>query len=220
VPQTPPLLRVENLRQEYPSRFTLEVPALELQPGHLYAITGPNGAGKTTLLHLLALLKVPTAGRFFFQGQEVPPASRAAWRVRRQVTLVMQRPVLFRTSVFNNVAYGLRLRGFPRQEIQARVEAILEQVQLGPLGREPARQLSGGEAQRVALARALVLEPRVLLLDEPTANVDAQNVVLIEALVRQFCARPGTAVVLTTHDRNQAERLADQVLRLEQGRLL
>jgi tungstate transport system ATP-binding protein len=93
-------------------------------------------------------------------------------------------------------------------------------VQLWPLRREPARQLSGGEAQRVALARALVLEPQVLLLDEPTANVDAENVAIIETLIREFCTRPETAVALTTHDRSQAERLADEVLRLEEGRLV
>jgi len=218
--QPPPLLRAENLRREYNARFALNVPLLEFQAGRLYAITGPNGAGKTTLLHLLALLDVPSSGRLFFQGREVQAGSRAALAVRRQVTLVMQTPVLLRASVFHNVAYGLRVRRLPRGEIQTRVEATLRQVQLWDLRREPARQLSGGEAQRVALARALVLEPQVLLLDEPTANVDAKNVALIETLIREVCARPGTAVVLTTHDRNQAERLADEVLRLEQGRLV
>lgn len=132
----------------------------------------------------------------------------------------MQTPILLCTSVFNNMAYGLRLRGLSWREIQARVGTVLRQVQLEDLRREPSRQLSGGEAQRVALARALVLEPRILLLDEPTANVDAENVAVIEELIRKFCGRPGTAVLLTTHDRHQAERLADQVLRLGQGRLL
>jgi tungstate transport system ATP-binding protein len=198
----------------------LDVPHLEFYAGRLYAITGPNGAGKTTLLHLLALLEVPSAGQIFFNGKEVPAKSREALAVRRRVTLLMQTPVLLRTSVFSNVAYGLRLRRIPRRDLEARVETVLRQVQLWSLRQEPARQLSGGEAQRVALARALVLEPQVLLLDEPTANVDAENVAIIETLIREFCTRPETAVALTTHDRSQAERLADEVLRLEEGRLV
>ena len=137
---------------------------------------------------------------------------------RRKVTCVFQHPVLLNRSVWDNVAYGLRLRG--QRETNGEVEAALEQVGLQAFARQPARRLSGGEAQRVALARALVLRPEVLLLDEPTANLDPYNVGLIEQIVRQVNQELGTTVVLVTHNVFQARRLAGRTALLLNGKLV
>ena len=134
--------------------------------------------------------------------------------------LVHQHPVMLRTSVFRNVAYGLNIRRIPRSEIIRRVEAALSWVRMERHATRPARSLSGGEAQRVALARALVVEPAVLLLDEPTANLDAQSCAIIEALTQDLKAKHGRTVLFTTHDMAQASRLSDGVIALAQGRLV
>ena len=138
--------------------------------------------------------------------------------VRRQVTTVFQRPVLLNRTVAANVTYGLKLRGV--RESSALVRSALERVGLYDLARQQARTLSGGEAQRVALARAMILRPEVLLLDEPTANLDPYNVGLIEDIVRGLNGENGTAVVLVTHNVFQARRLADRVGLLLDGRLI
>jgi tungstate transport system ATP-binding protein len=138
--------------------------------------------------------------------------------LRRRVTTVFQRPILLNRSVRDNVEYGLRLRG--RRNGRQLVEATLERVGLGELAAQRARTLSGGEAQRVALARAMVLRPDVLLLDEPTANLDPYNVGLIEEIVRDLNREWGTTIVLVTHNIFQARRLADRVALLLEGQMV
>jgi molybdopterin-binding protein len=140
--------------------------------------------------------------------------------LRRKAVLVPQDPYLFRRSVTGNVAYGLAARGLPRRQIQRRVEEVLGLVGLAGFGRRQARRLSGGEAQKVAIARALVLEPEVLLLDEPTANLDAPSVAEVEALLRQVNAKLGITIFFTTHLMDQAHRLADRIHSLLDGRLV
>jgi tungstate transport system ATP-binding protein len=167
---SPTVYEIENLKQVYAGRTVLDVEYLSVTEGEILALVGPSGAGKSTLLRLLNFLEAPSAGRLTYAGQIVrgqPPLE-----LRRQVTTVFQRPILQRTSIRNNVAYGLRLRGL---DADGRVDRALARVGLEKLARQPAATLSGGEMQRVALARALVVEPRVLLLDEPTANLDPRS---------------------------------------------
>jgi tungstate transport system ATP-binding protein len=179
---------------------------------------GPSGAGKSTLLRLLNFLERPSQGRIHYQGAVYDATQDMPLDLQRQVTTVFQRPILLNLRVDANVAYGLRLRG--GDQVAERVASALQAVGLASLAHQKARTLSGGEAQRVALARAIVLEPRVLLLDEPTANLDPYNVGLIEEIVRRLNAEHGTTTVLVTHNVFQAHRLAHRVGLLLDGRLI
>ena len=214
-----PILQTKNLKKYYDDRLALEIPHLEFESGAIYALVGPNGAGKTTLLKLLNLLEKPSEGEIYFNGEEIKKSSNTL-NVRRQMTLVMQDPILFRTSVYKNVAYGLSIRSFDKERKAASVSDVLNTVGLAGFENRKARQLSAGEAQRVALARALVLKPRVLFLDEPTSNVDRRNVQVFEALIKRVSIEQNMTVIFTTHDLSQAYRLTDKVISLLDGRLV
>jgi tungstate transport system ATP-binding protein len=206
--------RLEDVSKIYEGRTVLAIDHLDVRTGEILGIVGPSGAGKSTLLRLLNFLELPTSGhlqfRHFSVNGAVPPLD-----VRRQVTTVFQRPALLNRSVAANVAYGLRLRG--RRDVRAQVSAALGMVGLTELGEAAARTLSGGEAQRVALARALIVEPQVLLLDEPTANLDPYNVNLIEQIITGVNRERGTTVVLVTHNVFQARRLAQRMALMLDG---
>jgi tungstate transport system ATP-binding protein len=210
------IYELRGLCQEYGGRTVLSLASLTVREGERLALVGPSGAGKSTLLRLLNFLEPPRRGVIRFRGQEIPSGS-APLELRRQVTTVFQRPVLLDADVVTNARYGLHLRGLSSE---ARVRALLERVGLGPLVHTLARRLSAGEMQRVALARALLVEPRVLLLDEPTANLDPYNVGLIEEIVREHCGQQGTTVILVTHNIFQAKRLAERTGLLLSGQLI
>ena len=176
-------------------------------------IMGPNGAGKSLLLRLLHGLLAPTEGEI--RWGETPRMDQA----RQRQALVFQRPVLLRRSVGANLRFALKLRRYTRAEREERLRHILELAGLSHLVDRPARVLSQGEQQRVAIARALVLEPEVLLLDEPTVSLDPTSVEAIEELILA-AHRRGTKIILVTHDMAQARRLADEVVLLEQGRVV
>ncbi len=206
---------LDNVRHVYRERVVLDIKELSVRQGEILALVGPSGAGKSTLLRLLNFLESPSSGAISFCGQAL--VGSAPLEIRRQVTTVFQRPVLQRSSVRDNVAYGLYLRGQPRD---GSVDQMLECVGLTGLARHAAHTLSGGEMQRVALARALVVRPRVLLLDEPTGNLDPYNVGLIEDIVRKTNAEQGTTVILVTHNVFQARRLAHRTGLLLGGKLI
>lgn len=209
------MYHLTHLRHTYGARLVLDIPQLHIPAGEVLAIVGPSGAGKSTLLRLLNFLESPRQGTISFEGQ--PVVGQAPLDLRRRITLVFQRPLLLQGTVRANVAYGLRVRGV-RDEGQ--VDGVLERVGLKPLAGQAAHKLSGGELQRAALARALVLNPTVLLLDEPTANLDPYNITLIESLIREQNQVFGTTVVLVTHNVFQARRLAQRVGLLLEGRLV
>ncbi|MDM8527306.1 phosphate ABC transporter ATP-binding protein [Anaerolineales bacterium HSG24] len=215
----PVIYQCQNLTQTYNQRTVLQIDFLEIYAGEILALIGPSGAGKTTFLRQLNFLEAPSAGQLRFHNQQV----NGSWpplEIRRQVTTVFQTPVLLNRSVADNLAYGLTLRQIPRSTITARVAKALDQVGLTGLGHVSARTLSGGEAQRVALARALVLHPEVLLLDEPTANLDPYNVKLIEAIITDLNQTNCTTIILITHNIFQAKRLAHRVGLLLDSRLV
>ncbi|MGE5602219.1 MAG: phosphate ABC transporter ATP-binding protein [Nitrososphaerales archaeon] len=209
---------IENLAKVYQNRQVLAIDRLDIYPGEILAFVGPSGSGKSTLLRLLNFLEPPTTGRVVYRGQQFDPQRDVSLEVRRTVTTVSQRPILLNRSVRANVEYGLRLRG--HRDRDGAVRAALEKVGLAALENQAARTLSGGEAQRVALARAMVIRPDVLLLDEPTANLDPYNVGVIEAAVRQLNAEQATTVVLVTHNVFQARRLAHRVAFLLDGKIV
>ncbi|VAW40471.1 Tungstate ABC transporter, ATP-binding protein [hydrothermal vent metagenome] len=206
-----------QVQQVYNGRTVLNIDRLSLKAGEILALVGPSGAGKSTLLRLLAFLERPSSGTLTYKNEPI----NENWpdlATRRQVTMVFQRPVLLRRSVLENVAYGLKLRG--REDWQTAVQEAIKQLGLQELADAAADTLSGGEMQRAALARALVLQPKVLLLDEPTANLDPYNIKLIEEMIQQVNERRKTAVVIVTHNIFQARRVAHRVGLLLNGRLV
>ncbi|MCY3553884.1 MAG: ATP-binding cassette domain-containing protein [Gemmatimonadetes bacterium] len=216
-----PIIVGEHLAHRYGPGFHLQVDNLALYAGRTYAVYGANGSGKSTLLNILALLTLPQEGRILFEGRPVNGADPGRSRqYRRRVTLLMQHVYLFRSTVFENVASGLRFRGMAKEAIEARVTGMLDKVGLRQFAHRPAHSLSGGEAQRAGLARALVTAPDVLLLDEPTASVDAAHGKQIEAILAETCRQRRMTVVLSTHQYDQAYRIADEVLIMRDGRML
>jgi tungstate transport system ATP-binding protein len=213
-----PILALHHLEYRRGDRFTLSIEQLDFQPGRIYLLAGPNGAGKSTLLQLLGLLLPPDRGEICFAGTAVQGAAQRQ-RLRRQVTLVEQSPFLFDGTVYDNLAFGLRLRDIRGDLQRRRIESALEKVGLEGFESRPARALSGGEARRVALARAMVLRPKVLLLDEPTAGLDRDSLPLFESCLAALPAE-GVTVIISTHDADQIRRLRGKVLRLEAGRLM
>jgi tungstate transport system ATP-binding protein len=213
--------RLERVAYAYPPArgpFSLELEVLTIAEGEVLALVGPNGAGKTTLLMLLAFLLRPARGRLDFLGRDPWAATDGAAEARRGAVLLTHHPYLFRGTIADNVAFGLKLRKFPDAETRARTAAALSLVELDGWGGRSVSGLSAGQAQRVAIARALVLRPRVLLLDEPTANLDAALGLRMEAVLREAGHDWGTTVVFSTHNFSQASRLADAILYLSEGR--
>ncbi|MCP4422482.1 MAG: phosphate ABC transporter ATP-binding protein [Chloroflexi bacterium] len=206
-----------EVQQVYNGRTVLNIDQLSLKAGEILALVGPSGAGKSTLLRLLAFLERPSSGTLTYQNKQI----NEGWpdlTTRRQVTMVFQRPVLLRRSVLENVAYGLKLRG--QEDWETAVQETLAQLGLKDLTQATADTLSGGEMQRAALARALVLQPKVLLLDEPTANLDPYNIKLIEEMIQQVNETKKTSIVIVTHNIFQARRVAQRVGLLLNGRLV
>lgn len=215
------LYSLSALRFAFGSDDVLNIPRLHIEEGQIIALTGPNGAGKTTLLMLLGALLWPTSGSIVYRDRKLPiRQGKQADAVRREIGFVPQSPYLFRTSVERNVAYGLVVRGIARRERIRRVREAMRAVGLQGFEGRPHHALSGGEAQRVALARALVTSPRTLLLDEPLANVDAMSRTIIERVLLDANRRRGVSVLFTTHDLEQAYRIAHQVLALNAGRVV
>lgn len=212
-----PILRLEAIQHSYGDRFTLNIPGLDIQSGEIFAVVGPSGAGKSTLLRILNFLEKPQQGRVYFH-RVAYTVSNLPIALRRRMTTVFQQSLLLRASVWQNVSYGLRVRGY-RNGNDA-IHQALEEVRLAHLAKQPADRLSGGEAQRVSLARALVLNPEVLFLDEPTANLDPSNVRIIEAIIRRANQERGMTVVLVTHNIWQARRLAHRVTLLYDGEII
>jgi molybdopterin-binding protein len=214
----PPVVALHGIRVARGGREILDVPELAVDAGQVLAVIGPNGAGKSTLLRVIGLLETPTAGSVRFQGERVSADDGLA--VRRRMASVFQDPLLTDATVRDNVALGLRFRGVAAAHTAPRVTEWLEQLGIAHLASRQARTLSGGEAQRAALARALVLEPELLLLDEPFSALDQPTREgLIEDLGRILQCRRTTAV-LVTHERGEAQALGDRVAVVLGGRLL
>jgi tungstate transport system ATP-binding protein len=202
-------LRFSGLRFCPDGRCVLDGLELELSGEGISVILGPNGVGKTVLLRLLAGLLPLDAGQIDWGGKSRPDA---------RLAMVFQQPMLLRLSVFANIEFALRPQGINADERRSRTTTVLERVGLGHRAGDSARLLSGGERQRLALARAWVMQPRLLLLDEPTASLDPSATEAVERIIREI-RTDGAKVLMTTHNLGQATRLADDIIFLADGRV-
>lgn len=212
-----PLYDIVNLDHAYGGRPVLSIGRLGIQEASIVGLMGPNGSGKSTLLRLLGFVERPLKGRILFKGHPAEPFSAD---VRFQVTLLPQDPYIMKRSVFRNIAYGLALRG-DSTEVSRRVFEALSMVGLSAeaFARRPWSALSGGESQRVALAARLALRPRVLLLDEPTASVDAASAQLIKDASLRARDTWGTTLIIASHDWQWLHEVCDEVIHLFDGRI-
>lgn len=213
------LYRLENLKRNHGSRTVLNIEKLEIWPNQIYTLIGPNGAGKTSLLKILAFLDKPSSGSLHFLDNQVSFEEKKLYALRRQVVLLDQSPIMFTGSVWKNVEFGLQVRKVPAKERRRRIEEALELVGMEGFANYDAQGLSGGETKRVALARALVLEPEVLLCDEPTANVDNENQEIILNIIERINKERQGSIIFSTHYLSQGQRLADHTLLLQNGTL-
>jgi tungstate transport system ATP-binding protein len=213
------LLTVEGLRVEANGQVLLSVPSLEIARGEVVVLIGPNGAGKSTLLQTLACLREPTAGTLRFAGQTIdlhdPPLA-----LRRRLAVVFQEPLLFDSTVEENIASGLKLRGVAKTVIYERVTVWLERLGIAHLAGRQARTLSGGEAQRTSLARAFVLDPDLLLLDEPFSALDPVTREALAETFHRLQRQTRVTTLFVTHDRLEALRLGDRVAVMDRGEIL
>jgi tungstate transport system ATP-binding protein len=208
-------LTVEDVTKIYDDIIALDSVTLDITNGKLVSLVGVNGSGKTTLLKIMAGLEESSKGNVMLNNQIL-----RAQDFRQISTMVFQRNVMFDKNVFDNVAFGLKIRGFNKEEIRNKVTKALMSVGLDGFQNRRAKKLSGGEQQRVALARAFVIEPKILLLDEPTANLDPPNALIIERFIRKIKKENNCAVILATHNLFQAKRLSDMIFHIHSGKIL
>ena len=213
-------LELRDIWQQRDGRDLLKGINLRVDRGEVRAMIGPTGAGKTTLLRVLDLLDAPSRGAVFLDGEDVTGSEKVRLDARRRMAFVLQKPVVFNASVYDNVACGLRWRGLDKRQTREKVDRILETVGMTEYGHRNARTLSGGETQRIAIARAMATGPEVLLLDEPSANLDPVSAQKIEELIAAVIKRETITVVMATHDMVQGQRLADRISMLADGRVV
>lgn len=211
------LLTIEDLEVIRGKKFALRIDQLELLNGEVLAIIGPNGAGKSTLLLTITRLLNPGNGTIKFNGQDITQIDELVYR--RNLALVLQDSLLFDTTVYNNIATGLQFRGVRKEEQRQRIEQWLSRLNIAHLKDRPAAQLSGGQAQRVSLARALVLEPKLLLMDEPFRALDSPTRTTLIRDLRNLLSESGTTAIFVTHNQEQALSIGDRVAVFLDGRL-
>ncbi len=215
-----PVFKLHKVVKRYGQREVLHIDKLTIPGRNISAILGPNGSGKTTLMRIMALLTRNDAGKIEVLGENINWGKEQLLKLRRQMTMVTQTSFMFEGTVYANIAYGLKVRRKPPSEIRATVEKSLRLLGMTAFRDREARNLSGGEQQKVAIARALAVEPQVLFLDEPTANIDSQSAAEIERHIKLINQKLGTTIILVTHNLFQARRLADEVFFIGEGKMV
>jgi tungstate transport system ATP-binding protein len=210
-------LVASDIAKKYDSGQVLRECSFAFRECGLYVLMGPNGSGKSTFLRICALLEEPDRGdvRFYCNGSE----AEKNISLRRRITLLLPKIGIFNATVFSNVVYGLKIRGLQRDKIEERAVKALEFVGLGEKKRQKALTLSSGETQRLGIARALAIEPEIFFLDEPTASIDHKNTGIVEDILLRLRRDKKTIIIMTTHDMAQAQRLADTMLIMQNGKL-
>ncbi|SMF06114.1 ABC transporter ATP-binding protein [Desulfovibrio gilichinskyi] len=210
------LYKLSNITQSYSGKIVLELDSFTIPKGAIIGLAGHNGSGKSTLMRILAFLESPSSGEIIFDDKKIETLETS---LRREVTLLTQEPYLLKRTVAGNVAYGLELRG--AKNIDNKVRESLNLVGLEPDSFMPRQwfELSGGEAQRVALAARLALNPKVLLLDEPTASLDRESTLLIHDAAVKVREKCGTTLVIVSHDYLWLDDVSDTIFTFAQGHL-
>jgi tungstate transport system ATP-binding protein len=211
------MIEIRDVYKQFGEKEVLKGVNATIERGEVFTIIGPSGQGKSTLLRLINLLDKPTSGSILFEGVDIHQ-SRDQQAIRRKMAMVFQKPVVFSTTVYENIAYGLHFRRAERESMRKQVDHALEVIDMVGFEDRKAKTLSGGEMQRVALARAMVTGPELLLLDEPTANLDPLATQKIEELVRHYNQESHTTVIMSTHDMQQGQRLASRIAVMMQGK--
>lgn len=207
-------IRLENLTKIYDEKTVLSVSSLNLKKGKIYGIIGPNGAGKSTLLKIIAGLDEASYGMSLYNDQQLSED------MRKNITYMNQKPYLLRSTVYSNIAYPLRLRKYEKQVIDKNVNDIMKEFNITELSGQLATSLSGGESQKVSLARALVFKPELLLLDEPTSNIDPNFLELIEKAIINRNREKVMTTIIITHNIVQAKRLCDDIVFMKDGNII
>jgi len=208
-------LRASNISKSYYGNRVLKNASYSFNKSGVYVLTGPNGSGKSTFLRICALLEEPDSGEINFLSDGKFLMNDIA--MRRRITLLLPKIGVFNTSVFKNVAYGLKIRGYKSDEIKEKVDKALDFVELTHKKYQKAITLSSGETQRLGIARALVIDPEILFLDEPTASIDQKNTEIIENIILRMKNYHKTTVIMTTHDMQQGRKLADYLMVMNNG---
>jgi molybdopterin-binding protein len=208
---------LKNITKAYGNKIVANSVNLQIHEGEILALLGPNGSGKSTILKILAFIENPTSGEVIFLGKSVN--SKNTEKERMQSTLVFQKTIVFSTSVYNNIAYGLKIRKAPQATRDKEVKKALKLVKLEGFEKRNARKLSGGEQQRVAIARALVLNTKLLLLDEPTANLDPKNAGILEEVIDTVNRENKVTIVMATHNMFQAKTLPHRIALMDEGKI-
>jgi len=211
------IAELRNVTKNFNGITALDNVNLKIRDGEILAILGPSGSGKTTLLKILAFIEKPSKGEVYFSGRKVTDKNMP--QMRMESTMVFQKTIVFNTSGYNNVIYGLKIRKIPKSKIDEEVNKALKLVRLEGFEKRHARELSGGEQQRVALARALVLNTKFILLDEPTANLDPKNASAIEEIISTINRELKTTIVIATHNIFQAKNLPNRIALITEGKI-
>lgn len=207
-------ITVLDVKKYYGENLVLDIDKLNIKAGKITGITGPNGSGKSTLLNVISGLDNEYLGDVIYEDK------KRYEEVSSDITMITQKPYLFKRSVFENISYPLKLRKVEKKEIKESVEDILGKLEINDLKDKQADKLSGGESQKVSLARGLVFKPRVLLLDEPTSNIDPESIKVMEKQILEYNKKNNGTVVIVTHNLEQSKRLCDEILYLERGQVI
>lgn len=212
------MIEIYNLKKIFENNTVIDIPYLKIKKGKITAIIGPSGSGKSTLMALINGLAKPSEGKIIIEGEEFSANRDYSEYIRKQMTMVFQEPVMFKETLEKNIEYGLKLRGV--KDIKKKIFNISELLGIQDKLKQRAPTLSGGEASRASLARAMVFEPKLLILDEPTSNLDPQNVAVIEAALKNMQKVLANTIIVVTHNMFQAKRIADEAVFLLDGKVV
>lgn len=201
-------IKINNLKKHYKDNLILDIPSLHIKSNEITGIVGENGAGKTTLLNIIAGLDKDYEGEVLYSGMTLNN------EIQKKITLVFQKPRLLKSSVFKNISYPLDIRNINKNEKERRVIDTLKSLDIYNLKDMDAHKISGGEQQKVSIARAISFKPRVLMLDEPTSNIDSNSINIIERELLNYHKREQSTIIIISHNKEQVDKLCDNIITL------